>query len=96
MIQINEITPLEIELIKRFANSDDPKRYESGLYWIASGLTQVTTETAFQLARGGRNVYIVDNDCDYQLDDIETLWEYYSDLKTYPEIESIFLVEGKL
>lgn len=93
-----ELTPLNIELIRRFAKNIDEDDFKASLNWLADGITQVKTETAFQLAKGGRAVFQIYADgTDTQLDDLESEREYYPDLsKTYPEIETIFIVEGDL
>lgn len=93
-----EMTPLNVQLLGRFAQGGQ-ETHENGINWLANKkLTQVTTKTAFQLAKGGREVWGVDADgTDYLIDDIELHSEYYPDkTKTWPEIETIFLVEGVL
>lgn len=91
-LPINEFT---VELIHRFTNQSDTSDLESKLRWIPD-LTPVTTATAFQLSKGGRDVWCIDKDADYYLE-VEVQDEYYPDkMKTYPEIETIFVVEGKL
>lgn len=94
-----ELTPLNIEMIRRFAVKDKSDGdMKQSLEWLASGLTQVKTETAFQLARGGRDVMMLYADgTDSLLDDIDAESEYYPDKsKSWPQIETIFLVEGEL
>lgn len=100
-----ELTPLNIEIINRVAQNN-PDTMVATLEWMAGGLTHVTTQTAFQLARGGGEVYMFYGDgTDSLLDDIGHEADYYlapecldekGKPKTYPEIETIFLVEGKL
>ena len=91
-----ELTPMNIELAKRFARN--PDSFIEGLGWLSDGLTPVTTETAFQLARGGRTVFMIHADgLDTVLDDIEMESEHYPDKTlSYPDIETIFVVEGRL
>lgn len=91
---------LKTELIRRFAVNDKKDGdLEESLKWLEGGdLKKVTTETAFQLAKGGRNVFMIHDDgTDTVLDDIDFEEEYYTDKsKSWPEIETIFLVEGEL
>lgn len=93
---LSELTPIEVEILQRFARNSET--LESGIDWLASGLTPVKTATAFQLARGGRAVFqIYEDGTDGQLDDLDTEAEYYPDQsKSYPEIPTIFVVEGEL
>lgn len=97
MKTLDNLTDIEIEILKRFAECN-MENFVSGMKWLASGLTPVKTETAFQLARGGRAVFMIYADgTDSQLDDIDSEIEYYQDLKkSYPEIDTIFVVEGEL
>lgn len=97
-MKLSELNATQRELLQRFAKHDDPETFKGSLEWIESGLTPVKTKTAFELARGGRDVFAIYADgTDTQLDDIETEAEYYADMsKSWPEIETIFVVEGEL
>lgn len=98
MKTLDKLTPIEIEIVRRTAHVDDGVNIQSTLDWIAGGITPVKTATAFQLAKGGREVFQIYADgTDTLLDDIEAESEYYPDKsKSYPEIETIFVVEGDL
>jgi hypothetical protein len=91
------MTDLKWELIKRFTSWNDVEAGQYRVEWVMSTeLTQVKTSTAFILARGGVNVTCIDKACDYPLE-VDEQDEFYEDKSiTYPEIETIFVVEGSL
>ena len=91
------MTDLQLKLVQRYASWDDVDAGREGIEWaMNSNLTQVKTATAFALARGGISVTCVDEDADYELE-VDEQDEHYPDkTKTYPEIETIFVVEGEL
>lgn len=95
---MRKLQDFEIEIIRRSANADDGMNLQATIDWVEKGLTKVRTDTAFMLARGGREVWQMYGDgTDSLLDDIETESEYYPDKsKSWPEIETIFVVEGEL
>lgn len=96
---MRKLQDFELEIIRRSANADDGMNLQNTIEWIMNTqLTKVKTDTAFILARGGREVYQMYADgTDSLLDDIESENEYYPDKsKSYPEIETIFVVEGEL
>lgn len=95
-MKLEDLNEVQLEILKRFARNEES--FSNGVKWLACGLTQVKTETAFQLATGGRDVFAIYADgTDAQLDDLESMREYYEDLsKSWPEIETIFVVEGEL
>lgn len=95
MKAIKDFTDIDYAIIERGAMGGTLKET---LQWVAGGLTPVKTETAFQLARGGGAVFaIYDDGTDSQLDDIESEEQYYPDKsKSYPEVPTIFVVEGEL
>ena len=95
---MRKLQDYEIEIIRRSANADDGMNLQATIDWVEKGLTKVRTDTAFMLARGGREVWQMYADgTDSLLDDLETESEYYPDKsKSWPEIETIFVVEGEL
>lgn len=101
MINNENFTEVQKEIVERLASEwkaqgKNGEEILSDILWIQD-LEQVRTSEAFVLAGQGKEVYMIYEDgTDSQLDDIEAESEYYPDkTKSYPEIETIFVIERK-
>ena len=93
------MTDTELEIVRRYASWNDKEAGKAGIEWFFNSrknLTVVSTEVAFALARGGMDVMCIDEDADYALEsDFQD--EHYPDKsKSYPDIETIFVLESAI
>lgn len=82
-------TDTDKKVLARFVKS--PEHLLSGIEWIVSGnLTEVSQTTAFQLVRGGAEVFGIDlSGVDFILDQDDT--HHFTE-----ETETMYVVEGAL
>ena len=100
-LNLSELTGVKRELARRFivqaGNNPEPvNSLVTNLDWLEI-LEDIPTETAFNRAEAGEDVFMVYEDgTDNMLDDIEVEREYYKvngKYDSYPDIETIFVQE---